>query len=67
MGAFAVGNCIVMPSIILEKMKENNEDSLTFEQGSWFGNQNSFYVFLVSLWVQIMAQGHLINHFSIFV
>ena len=49
MGAFAVGNCIVMPSIILEKMKENNEDSLTFEQGSWFGNQNSFYLFFVGL------------------
>ena len=49
MGAFAVGNCIVMPSIILEKMKENNEDSLTFEQGSWFGNGNSFWLFLVTI------------------
>ena len=54
MGAFAVGNCIVMPSIILEKMKENNEDSLTFEQGSWFGNGNSFWLFSVIILPKII-------------
>ena len=37
-GAFAVGNCIVMPSVILEKLKETEDDiKLTTEEGSWFG------------------------------
>ena len=49
-GAFAVGNCIVMPSVILEKLKEAEDDiKLTTEEGSWFGkhfNKNVFSVLL---------------------
>ena len=45
-GAFAVGNCIVMPSVILEKLKETDDDiKLTTEEGSWFGKRFNKKIF----------------------
>ena len=38
LGAFAAGNSIVMPSVILERLKESKDDiQMTVEEGSWFG------------------------------
>ena len=50
-GAFSVGNCIVMPSVILEKLKEAEDDiKLTTEEGSWFGKkQNILIIYIILL------------------
>ena len=38
LGSFTVGSCLVMSSVILERLKESKDDiNMTIEEGTWIG------------------------------